>query len=120
LFFWALYSFAPGRKNRSGNEFVGAFISAAGWVGFSAMYSFYITHFGDFSRVYGSLTAIVLLMLWLYICMNIMFFGAVVNYMLQGEKVKLTIKKLQGKITRRNSPHPYGAPPSKKGAEPPS
>lgn len=101
LFFWALYSFAPGRKNRSSKEFPGAFISAAGWVGFSALYSFYITHFGSFTRVYGSLTAIVLLMLWLYICMNIMFFGAVINVALQGEKVKLTMKRLQGKITRR-------------------
>ncbi|MCL2109685.1 MAG: YihY/virulence factor BrkB family protein [Oscillospiraceae bacterium] len=100
-FFWALYSFAPGKKNRKGFELPGAFISAAGWVGFSALYSFYITNFGNFTRVYGSLTAIVLLMLWLYICMNIMFFGAVINVVLQGEKVKNTIKRLQGKITRR-------------------
>ena len=30
--------------------------------------------------MYGSLTAIVLLLLWLYFCMCILFFGAELNY----------------------------------------
>jgi membrane protein len=84
LFFWTLYSFAPGRKTRSIKEFPGAILSAAGWVGFSGLYSVYINNFANHSYLYGSLTAIVLLMLWLYFCMNIMFFGAEVNVMLRG------------------------------------
>jgi len=83
LFFWALYSFAPGRKTRSIKEFPGAFICALGWLGFSALYSFYVNNFANYSYLYGSLTAIVLLMLWLYFCMNILFFGAEVNVFLR-------------------------------------
>ncbi|MCL2697684.1 MAG: YihY/virulence factor BrkB family protein [Oscillospiraceae bacterium] len=100
LFFWVLYSFAPGRKTRSVKEFPGAFLSAAGWVGFSALYSFYINNFANYSYLYGSLTAIVLLMLWLYFCMNIMFFGAQFNVMMRGVVFRPSIK---GKIRRNVS-----------------
>ncbi|MCL1822623.1 MAG: YihY/virulence factor BrkB family protein [Oscillospiraceae bacterium] len=93
LFFWALYSFAPGRKTSSIMEFPGAIISAGGWVGFSALYSFYITNFANYSYLYGSLTAVVLLMLWLYICMNILFFGAQVNVIIRKEYEKHKRKK---------------------------
>jgi membrane protein len=100
LFFWALYSFAPGRKTRSIKEFPGAILSAAGWVGFSALYSFWINNFANYSYLYGSLTAIVLLMLWLYFCMNIMFFGAEVNVMLRGVVFR---PRVRGKVRRNIS-----------------
>jgi membrane protein len=99
LFFWVLYSFAPGRKTRSVKEFPGAFLCAAGWVGFSALYSVYINNFANYSYLYGSLTAIILLMLWLYFCMNIMFFGAQFNVMMRGVVFRPRVK---GKIKRRN------------------
>jgi len=102
LFFWALYSFAPGRKTHSLWEFPGAIISAVGWLGFSALYSFYISNFANYSYLYGSLTAIVLLMLWLYICMNIMFFGAEINVVLRNERVKAAVKRLRVKIRGGN------------------
>ncbi|MCL2637233.1 MAG: YihY/virulence factor BrkB family protein [Oscillospiraceae bacterium] len=98
LFFWVLYSFAPGRKTRSVKEFPGAFLCAAGWVGFSALYSFYINNFANYSYLYGSLTAIVLLMLWLYFCMNIMFFGAQFNVMMRGVVFRPRVK---GRIRRQ-------------------
>lgn len=34
--------------------------------------------------MYGSLTAIVLLMLWLYVCICILFLGAEINYFYSG------------------------------------
>jgi membrane protein len=100
LFFWALYSFAPGRKTLTIKEFPGAIVCALGWVGFSALYSFYIDNFANYSYLYGSLTAIVLLMLWLYICMNILFFGAQVNVLIreafdERRRIKGKVKKKQ-------------------------
>ena len=35
--------------------------------------------------MYGSLTAIVLLMLWLYVCICILFLGAEINYFYSGD-----------------------------------
>lgn len=83
LFFWALYTVIPNRRTRPLAELPGAVITACGWMVFSFAYSIYIENLGNFSYMYGSLTAIVLLMLWLYSCMYIMFVGAEINTVLQ-------------------------------------
>ena len=57
----------------------GAIIAAGSWIGFSYLYSYYIDNIGNFSYIYGSLTAVVLCMLWLYFCMFFMFLGAELN-----------------------------------------
>lgn len=93
LFFMFLYTVIPERKTKLKNELPGALISAVGWVVFSALYSFYIDNFGNHSSVYGSLTAIVLFLLWLYFCMIILFFGAEVNDMLRAHNFFQLIKR---------------------------
>ncbi len=57
----------------------GALISAVGWVVFSYFYSLYISSFPGASYIYGSLAAVCLIMLWIYFCMMILFFGAEIN-----------------------------------------
>lgn len=79
-FFFVLYVFVPNRKSpHKTSEIPGALLSAAGWLGFSYLYSFYIDRMSNYSAMYGSLTAIVLCMIWLYACMYIMFIGAELN-----------------------------------------
>ncbi|WP_455714053.1 YihY/virulence factor BrkB family protein [Anaerosporobacter sp.] len=82
IFFLLLYVVIPNRKTKFFNELPGAVIAAAGWMLFSFLYSIYIDNFGKFSTMYGSLTAFVLLMLWLYFCMYILFIGAEINVLL--------------------------------------
>ena len=43
------------------------------------MFSFYIAHFWRRSYIYGSLTAVILLILWLYVIINLLFIGAGLN-----------------------------------------
>lgn len=81
--FAMLYKMLPGQKISFGRLIPGAFFSACGWVVFSLIYSFYVDNFTNYSFIYGSLTAIVLLMLWLYFCMNIFLWGAEINEFLQ-------------------------------------
>lgn len=83
IFFVALYVFIPNRPSRMLAQLPGAVLTSAGWMGYSYLYSFYIQRMGSYSYTYGSLTAIVLFMLWLYACMYIMFFGAEVNVYIQ-------------------------------------
>lgn len=83
LFFLFLYSVIPDRKTKPKNELPGAVISAIGWIGFSVLYSFYLDNFGNQSKLYGSLTAIILFLLWIYICMIILFVGAEINDILR-------------------------------------
>lgn len=77
-FFTILYTFVPNRHSTLFRELPGAICSTAGWIGFSAIYSLYIDHFTNFT-IYGSFSAIVLLMLWLYFCMYILLIGAEIN-----------------------------------------
>ncbi len=93
LFFMFIYTVIPERKTKMKNELPGALISAIGWIGFSALYSFYIDNFGNQSIIYGSLTAVVLFLLWLYICMIILFFGAEVNDMIRVHNFYELIKR---------------------------
>ena len=79
LIFASFYKFLPQRINSFRRQLPGAALAAAGWIVFSHIYSIYIERFSNYSYVYGSLTAIIFLMLWLYVCMNMFLFGAEFN-----------------------------------------
>lgn len=85
LFFLLLYMFIPDRKPKAKEEIPGALFTSVLWILFSYLFSIYIDYFTNFSSIYGSLTYIVLFMLWMYICMDILFFGALINrYLAEG------------------------------------
>ncbi len=71
----------------------GAVLAAAGWVVFSYCYAIFMENyaFGG-SYIYGSLSAIVLLLLWLYFCMMIFLAGAEFNRFLVKFKQKYDIR----------------------------
>lgn len=81
--FVGLYTIVPAKKQKPRQQFPGAVFTAVGWLIFSYAFSIYFTHFSNFSYMYGSLTAVVLLMLWLYICICILFVGAELNGFLE-------------------------------------
>ena len=64
------------------DQMPGAMISATGWVSFSILFSFFIDNFSNYSKLYGSLAAVMVLLLWMYVCMYIMFIGAEINFIL--------------------------------------
>jgi len=57
----------------------GAVFATLGWMLFSWGYSLYIKFFPSASAIYGSLTAVCLIMLWMYVCIIILLLGAEVN-----------------------------------------
>lgn len=85
LFFMVVYKALPSGKIKFFEQFPGAIVSSAGWVSFSIVFSFFVNNFSNYSNIYGSLTAIIVLLLWLYICMYIMFFGAEINLYLSAK-----------------------------------
>lgn len=64
----------------------GAAIAASGWILYSFGYSVYIRHFSRYSALYGSFGAVMLFLLWLYMCMNILLCGALINKIIYGRK----------------------------------
>lgn len=84
--FQLMYYFFNKRQSRFGKNLPGAVFSAVGWVAFSKIYSIYIDNIANYSYIYGSLTAIVLLMLWLYFCVIIFLIGAEINNLTERRK----------------------------------
>ncbi len=85
LFFLMMYKFLPGkfpdgRRLSLIGQVPGAVFATAGWVIFSFFYSLYSNNMDRLYFIYGSLTALILLLVWLYFCMSIVFFGAEVNF----------------------------------------
>lgn len=83
--FACLYTYVPEKKQNFRKQLPGAVFTTIGWIAFSFVFSIYFKYFGNFSVMYGSLTAIVLLMLWLYVCICILFLGSEINYFYSGD-----------------------------------
>lgn len=79
LFFLLVYKLIPLRKYTLINLLPGAFLASGGWIGFSYGFSLYLKFSNNFTYTYGSLTMIIISMLWIYICMYILFIGAEIN-----------------------------------------
>ncbi|MBQ6814586.1 MAG: YihY/virulence factor BrkB family protein [Lachnospiraceae bacterium] len=74
-----LYRIVPNKGYTFFDHLPGALFSSFGWILFSYGYSIYVDNFAGSTYIYGSLTTVVLLMLWVYICMYILFIGAEIN-----------------------------------------
>ena len=82
LLFWAILCVFPNRRIPLLRALPGAAGASLGWLVFSSLFSVYVQHFGSYSVFYGSLAGIAMAMLWLYVCMSILFYGGVLNCLL--------------------------------------
>lgn len=87
--FWDLvYKFLPDRthlaKTTMKQQLPGAVFTSCGWLLMSFVFSVYLDIFTGFTDMYGSLTTIILIMLWLYFCMYVILLGGELNALLEG------------------------------------
>ena len=80
--FAAMFMALPNRKNSLNDSLPGAFLASIGWLVFSHIFSLYVENFPTYSRIYGSVHAVALSMLWLYCCISIVFYGGILNRIL--------------------------------------
>lgn len=73
------YRWGPNMPSRHGWVTPGAVLAALLWAGASMAFSTYLANFGAYNRLYGSIGAVVALMMWLYISAYIVLLGAAVN-----------------------------------------
>jgi membrane protein len=75
-----LYKVAPMRDNpRLSWVSVGSVLATAAWLTASFGFSLYVDNFGRYSRTYGALAGVAILMLWLWITALIVLVGAEIN-----------------------------------------
>lgn len=99
LVFMSAYRFLGKSKLRLRKHFVGAALASGAWLIISYIYSLYIQNISGFSYIYGSLTAVIFLMLWLWICMISLLFGAEVVCFLNDRNI--TVKSAFEKFIRK-------------------
>lgn len=78
-----LYKFGPGFPQNKfitfGEALIGASVAGVLWTLASLGFSYYVNQFGNYSKTYGSLGGIIVLMLWLYLSSIIIMLGSEVT-----------------------------------------
>ena len=95
LVFLMLYKVLPNRKATLASQVPGALFTAVAWLLFSFGFSIYFAYSPGLSNMYGSLAALIMIMLWLYICMYLSLIGAEINiyFEKQFEIAQLTVQE---------------------------
>ena len=83
LVFWLLYRFMPKHKVTFKSQVLGAIFGAIALNVVSFVFSKYLYIFKGFSWTYGSLTTLMLIMMWTYSCFYAVFLGAELNKLIK-------------------------------------
>ncbi len=78
LMYWIL----PSKKLRFKDVWKGATFAIAMWLLMSYGFSYFVSNFGRYSIIYGSLAAVIILMMWLYFTGIVLMIGAEINSIL--------------------------------------
>ena len=82
LFILLLYRFAAPLEKPRPPVVPGALGASAALAAASAIFSFLVSNSARYPLVYGSLASVIIMLVWLYLCGNILIMGNVVNYVL--------------------------------------
>ena len=77
--FSGLYRYTPSKRLKWREVFPGAAVCTIGWLIVSLCFSFYINNFSSYSKIYGGLGAVIVLITWLYITSIIFIAGGEIN-----------------------------------------
>lgn len=99
-----LYRFGPNRKAaRLPWLTAGAILAVGLWAVVSIGFSYYVANFGSYNRIYGSIGAVIAMLVWLWISSFLVLFGASLNAQIEMR-------------TRRDSTVGRERPPGQRGA----
>ncbi|UFS72150.1 YihY/virulence factor BrkB family protein [Geomonas sp. RF6] len=105
-----IYHFTPDVKQSWKWISPGAVLVIPVWILASIGFSFYVNNFGSYNKTYGSIGAVIGLLMWLYITSFIILFGAEINSVVEhtsvegkepGEKVEGERERAPGQVEGR-------------------
>lgn len=83
IIFALLYKYSIAPKERRHIKLIhtlpGAIFATIGWVVASGIFSYYVNNFANYSRTYGSLGGVIVLLVWLYITSIMIVLGGEIN-----------------------------------------
>ncbi len=102
----AQYFLAPNCRQRFANTLPGALVAVFGIFLSSAVLGYYFSHFANYNKTYGSLGAVIILMVWFYVVALLFVVGAEWN----AELLKLTVVRDRVPVTAPMPAKVKGAP----------
>jgi membrane protein len=112
LAFALIYKFAPNVDQRFAFISPGSLLGVVMLIAASLAFTIYIQNFGDYDATYGSLGAVIILMLWLYIVGLVILLGSEINALVEHYNPQ---GKVKGERTEGN--HTGGALPAEDGGD---
>lgn len=88
LFILLLYRFTAPTRNPYPPVIPGALLASGALVVASAVFAVIVGGSARYSLVYGSLASVIIMLVWLYLCGNILILGNVVNYVIHTRRQK--------------------------------
>lgn len=99
-----LYRFAPSRaKPRWVWVSWGAVVATMLWLGGSILFSFYVSHFASYNETYGTLGAVVILLMWFYLTGYVVLMGGELNAEMEHQTARDTTEKRGAPMGRRDA-----------------
>ena len=86
--FAAVYRYAPSVRLSWKQVLPGAIFTVMVWLPVSVVFSFYANNYARYSDLYGSLTAVIVLMIWMFVSSNIILIGGEINSILNQKNLK--------------------------------
>lgn len=88
-----LYRFAPNR-NRPRWQWVsaGSVIATLLWIAVSVLFSVYVSQFGSYNETYGSMGAVIILLMWFFLSAYMFLLGAELNAEMEHQTTEDTTK----------------------------
>ena len=84
-----IYVMAPDIKIKSSTTTKGALFTTIGWIIVSEFYSLYTTYFVRYDVFYGSLSSMLVLLIWVYFLSYIFSLGLIINASGEVEEIKI-------------------------------
>lgn len=79
IMFTVFYKVSPQQKVSLKESLPGAIFATVGWLVLSYGFAYYVNHFGNYSVTYGSIGAIIVLLIWLYLSSIVIILGGEIN-----------------------------------------
>lgn len=79
LVFLVLYWIAPNKKFKCIDAVPGAVFATVSWLVVSFGFSYYVSNFGNYSAMYGSIGAVIVMMIWFYLTGITIILGGEIN-----------------------------------------
>ncbi len=86
LIIWIVFTVIPDKKIKFSESLPGAIFSVLGFLLLTILFSLYVNRFIAASALYGSIGAVILLMLWMYFAGIILILGVEINSILEKEQ----------------------------------